>query len=325
MHRIASIAGIIHTIRPSSSSEGGIIGAYNFGSNACHSGTTNERAASPATRGTHTPHAYRMQIFKLAQGSGPLVVSMPHIGTHLPDALATRLTDYARTLPDTDWHLDRLYDFLQPLDATVLQATHSRYVIDLNRPPDNASLYPGQDTTGLVPIDAGDRSRIYRDAPPDDAEIAARRDTYWQPYHDALASALQAAKARHGYALLWDAHSIKSILPRFFSGKLPDLNLGTADGASCGAGLGEALLGVANRHGAFTAVLNARYKGGYITRAYGQPQNDVHAAQLELSWATYMDEHHPFAFRDDLAGRIRPVLHALLTTLIDWGRSRYRR
>lgn len=263
-----------------------------------------------------------MQIHRLHSGSGPLVVSMPHIGTHLPAPIAGRLTEYACTLPDTDWHLDRLYDFLHSLDATVLQATHSRYVIDLNRPPDNASLYPGQDTTGLVPIDAGDRSRIYRDAPPDDGEIGARRETYWMPYHAALAAAIASTKARHGYALLWDAHSIKSFLPRFFTGRLPDLNLGTADGASCGPGLGEQLLQVASRHGAFSSVLNGRYKGGYITRHYGQPHDDVHAVQLELSWATYMDEQPPFAFRDDLAARIRPVLRALLDAMIEWGRKR---
>lgn len=266
-----------------------------------------------------------MQIHRLQQASGPLVVSMPHIGTHVPPAIADRITDYARTLPDTDWHLDRLYDFLQPYDATVLQATHSRYVIDLNRPPDNANLYPGQDTTGLVPVDAGDRSPLYRGTPPDNDEIDQRRATYWTPYHTALATALAEAKARHGYALLWDAHSIKSVLPRYFPGKLPDLNLGTADGASCAAGLGEQLLQIASRHGAFTAVLNARYKGGYITRHYGQPQHDVHAVQLELSWATYMNEHHPFEFRDDLATRIRPVLRALLEAMLEWGRGRYSR
>lgn len=279
----------------------------------------------PLLAAMRSPRGLRsaMQIYRLQQGNSPLVVSMPHIGTHVPASIAERLTAFACTLPDTDWHLDQLYDFLQPLQATVLQATHSRYVIDLNRPPDNASLYPGQDTTGLVPLDAGDRSPIYREAVPDDAEVDARRTTYWAPYHAALADALAATKARHGYALLWDAHSIKSILPRFFTGKLPELNLGTADGVACGAGLGEQLLRVAAQHGAFTSVLNGRYKGGYITRHYGQPVLDIHAVQLELSWATYMDEHHPFAFRDDLAARVRPVLRALLAAMLDWGRTRY--
>ncbi len=244
---------------------------------------------------------------------------MPHIGTHIPPALAARMTPEALRLPDTDWHLDRLYDFLSGLDPTVLMATHSRFVIDLNRPPDNASLYPGQDTTALVPVDCGDRSLIYRDGVPDQGEIEARRARYWNPYHQRLESALQETKARHGYALLWDAHSIRSELPRFFDGPLPDLNLGTVDGRSCGAGLGEHLLAIARSASTFSSVLNGRYKGGYITRHFGRPSANIHAVQLELSWATYMDEDYPFAFRDALAAGVRPVLKKLLTGFIKWG------
>jgi N-formylglutamate deformylase len=262
-----------------------------------------------------------MEIYRFHRGASPLVVSMPHIGTHVPDDIAARLTDEALQLPDTDWHLDRLYDFLQELNATVLMATHSRFVIDLNRPPDDANLYPGQDTTGLVPIDMGDRARIYRGAPPDDLEVDARRAAFWKPYHDKLAATLEEVRGAHGFALLWDAHSIKSVLPRFFAGQLPDLNLGTADGGSCGAGLGERLLAVAAAAPAYSSVLNGRYKGGYITRRYGRPGERIHAVQLELSWRTYMNETHPFAFRDDLAAGVRPTLRRMLEAMLDWGRA----
>lgn len=266
----------------------------------------------------------RMELYRYQPGSSPLVVSMPHIGTHIPADLVPRMTAEALRRPDTDWHLDRLYDFLGPMAPTILMATHSRFVIDLNRPPDNANLYPGQDTTDLVPLDCGDRSPIYQDAAPGPDEIDARRAHYWDPYHARLALALQETKARHGYALLWDAHSIRSELPRFFDGQLPDLNLGTVDGRSCGVDLGECLLAVARRAATFTSVLNGRYKGGYITRHYGRPADHIHAVQLELSWATYMEEDYPFAFRDDLAAGVRPVLKRLLGAFIEWGVARAR-
>lgn len=263
-------------------------------------------------------------IYKLKAGTGPLLVSMPHVGTLIPPALEQRLTDAARLRPDTDWHLETLYDFLDAVDATVMVATHSRYVVDLNRPPDGANLYPGQDTTALVPLDTGDRQPIYRDAPPDAAEIAERRATYWQPYHDQLRHQLERILEQHGYALLWDAHSIKSELPRFFAGRLQDLNLGTNTGQSCGPGLGELLLAIAEDSARYTStqrytsILNGRYKGGYITRHYGQPSRRIHAVQLELSWATYMNESHPFAFRDDLAAQVRPMLRALIDGMVRW-------
>ncbi len=265
-----------------------------------------------------------MELYRLQSGSSPLVVSMPHIGTHIPPDLAARMTPAALRLPDTDWHLDRLYDFLVDLNPTVLMATHSRFVIDLNRPPDNQSLYPGQDTTALVPIDCGDRAPVYDGAIPDQTEIDRRLAKYWEPYHERLESALQDAKARHGYALLWDAHSIRSELPRFFDGPLPDLNLGTVDGRSCGTNLGEQLLSIARSASTFSSVLNGRYKGGYITRHFGRPTSNIHAVQLELSWATYMDEDYPFAFRDDLAAGVRPVLKKLLAGFTAWGATQAR-
>jgi len=258
-------------------------------------------------------------IFKYTPGRSPLVVSMPHVGTHIPPGIACRLSAPALRVPDTDWHLDRLYDFLGELDASVLQATHSRYVVDLNRPPDDASLYPGQDTTGLVPLDTAEKQSLYNGVPPSMAEIAERRATYWRPYHDRLAARLQEIKAQHGYALLWDAHSIKAELPRYFKGRLHDLNIGTADGASCGAGLGELLLDRARARARYSSILNGRFKGGYITRHYGQPADSLHAVQLELSWITYMNQSDPYEFREDLAQSIRPVLRGLMEAYLSWG------
>ena len=260
-----------------------------------------------------------MEPYRLRAGTTPLLVSMPHTGTHVPDWLAPRLSAAARALPDTDWHLERLYDFVDELGASVLVATHSRYVVDLNRPPDNANLYPGQDTTGVVPLDTFHREPIYLPGfPPSAEEVAKRIETYWRPYHRQLAQALAELKAKHGYALLWDAHSIFSVLPRFFAGRLPDLNLGTADGKSCAPGIGEAL--VKSVEG-YSVVLNGRFKGGYITRRYGDPANGVHAVQLELSEATYMDERAPYGFREELARELRPQLRTLLELLLILGRN----
>jgi len=251
-----------------------------------------------------------MAPYQWRPGRTPLLVSMPHTGTEVPGTIRDRLTEEALALPDTDWHLEALYDFLDAIGASVLVATHSRYVVDLNRPPDNASLYPGQDTTPLVPLDTFHRQPLYRAGrEPAASEVTQRVARYWRPYHEKLAHELQALRQKFGYALLWDAHSIFSEVPRFFAGKLAELNLGTAGGRSCGPGVGEALLKKVSGYG---AVLNGRVKGGYITRTYGDPAKGVHAVQLELSEATYMEESPPFRFREDLAKRLRPQLRALI-------------
>ena len=262
-----------------------------------------------------------MELYRFRQGSLPLLVSMPHPGTHVPPEIAARLTDIARTVPDTDWHIPRLYDFLQDLDVSVIEATHSRYVIDLNRAPDNRALYAGASNTELCPLQTFDMAEIYRDGQrPDEAEVAERRETYWQPYHDRLAEELAAIKARHGYALLWDAHSIRSRVPRFFEGRLPDLNLGTADGKAAAPGLLDLLTAVARDAEplGYSHAANGRFKGGYITRSHGRPAENVHAVQLELSEITYMDEDPPFTFREDLAAKIRPVLSGLIHAMLAW-------
>lgn len=260
--------------------------------------------------------------FRFRQGTRPLLISMPHVGTHVPPALAARLTDEARRVPDTDWHLERLYDFADALGASVLVATHSRYVIDLNRPPDGASLYPGQSVTGLCPIDTFDDTPLYPHGDvPDDGEVAARRDAIWHPYHARLTAELARIKAAHGIAMLWDAHSIRSRLPRFFDGKLPDLNLGTAQGTSCDPALADTLLAIARQADGYTSVLNGRFTGGYITRHHSRPGAGVHAVQLEMTQSSYMQEALPFDYLPEVAARVQPHLARLLDAVLTFAET----
>ncbi|KKW68058.1 N-formylglutamate amidohydrolase [Lampropedia cohaerens] len=255
-------------------------------------------------------------FYELHQGNQPLLVSIPHLGTRLPEEILATMTEEARVLADTDWHLDQLYAFAKELGYSVLQAKVSRYAIDLNRPPTGESLYPGQTTTGLCPTETFKGQPLYQPGKePDDAEIARRRQTYWQPYHDALRSELDRIKAQHGQVLLWEAHSIASVLPRLFEGKLPDLNLGTNSGASCAPQVLAAIEQTLNQQSGdvqFSHVVNGRFKGGYITRNYGQPQQGFHAVQLEMAQCLYMNETAPFAYRPDLAKNVQPLLKTML-------------
>ncbi len=260
-----------------------------------------------------------MHIYDFTLGTTPLLISVPHAGTYIPDPLKARMTDEALLLSGTDWHVPMLYDFAAGMGASMLVATHSRYCVDLNRPPEDENLYPGQDTEGLVPLKTGYSAPLYKPGQaPDAAEIDERRDLYHVPYHARLAETLAALKAKHGYALLWDAHSIKSVLPRYFDGKLWDINLGTNKGASCAPLLQEDLEAVAGEAAGFSWKMNGRFVGGYITRHYGRPEQNVHAAQLELSWATYMDEEPPFGYREDLAVGIKPVLQRFIQTMLNF-------
>ncbi len=263
------------------------------------------------------------ETYRFAAGSAPMLVSIPHAGTGVPDDIAARFTDTAKSLPDTDWHVDRLYDFLDELGVSVIAATQSRYVVDLNRPPDGRSLYPGANNTGLCPTTTFDEAPIYCDgAAPDAAEIAARRAAFWQPYHQRLEAELAAIHARHGIAVLWDAHSIRSQVPRFFEGRLPDLNFGTGGGTSADPALMERLEDVAAGAAVYSAVSNGRFKGGAITRTYGNPAMGCHAVQLELSQITYMDEDPPYGFREDLAAGVRLPLRRLLEAALVWAKER---
>jgi N-formylglutamate deformylase len=264
------------------------------------------------SEGTVAPYSYRY-------GSSPLIVSMPHAGTFVPRSVGRTLNDCAVQRADTDWHLPRIYDFAHALDATVIVASYSRYVIDVNRPPDGTNLYPGRDTPRLCPTDTFDRQPLYRDGEPPPVEIARRVETIWAPYHRRLQGEVERVHARHGVAILWDAHSIVSVAPRLFEGRLPDFNLGTADGASCDPALAASLFAALRRHeGFFSAVLNGRFKGGHITRTYGRPAEGVHAIQLEMAEETYMDERSPFTFRQSQAHRVRAILHEQLETALNW-------
>ena len=258
-------------------------------------------------------------LYDFREGDAPLLISMPHCGTHIPEHLAAQMTTEALEVPDTDFHLPRLYDFAHELGVSVLSATHSRYVIDLNRSPDGTVLYPGASNTELCPLSRFDFKPIYRaETGPGIAGIDARIAQYWQPYHQRIARELARIRERHGYALLFDAHSIVSECPRFFQGCLTDFNLGTGGGSSCDPRLGNSLLSVVATDDAYTSVLNGRFKGGYITRQYGNPSANVHAVQLELSERTYMNEKAPFDYDEVLATRVRVVLRKLIGTMLGW-------
>ncbi|HXX11729.1 MAG TPA: N-formylglutamate deformylase [Burkholderiales bacterium] len=255
----------------------------------------------------------------MRRGTAPLLISMPHTGTFLPSDVSARLTHVALKLPDTDWHLERLYDFVDQLGASVIIATHSRYAIDLNRPPDDTSLYPGQDTTGLCPLDTFDRDPLYREGQqPDAAEMRGRIEKYWKPYHAALRDELDRLRERYDRVVLWDAHSIRSVVPRFFPGRLPDLNLGSAGGSSCDQSLAQRLVQIARDCPGYTGVLDGRFKGGYITRRYGRPKEGVHAIQLELAQITYMQEEFPYSFDENRARTLRPPLKQMLREALRW-------
>jgi len=250
-----------------------------------------------------------VETFSLTTGRAPILISFPHVGTEIPGAIAARMTDAGRAVGDTDWHLPRLYNFVQALGASTIVARFSRYVVDLNRPPEVTSLYPGQDVTSLVSLDTFGKEAIYlAGATPDADEVDSRRANYWLPYHVMLVAELARIKREHGWALLWDAHSIVSRVPRFFPGKLPDLNVGTADGKSCSPAIQAAVTDSLRAQGDFDWVVNGRFKGGYITRHYGRPAQRIHALQLEICCSTYMEEAPPWRFDDVRANSVRPVI-----------------
>ena len=251
--------------------------------------------------------------FELHRGTAPLLVSLPHNGSEIPEALQARMVERARRAPDTDWHVARLYAFARELGASILVPRFSRYVVDLNRPEDDTSLYPGQNTTGLCPSVQFTGAPVYLDGQePDNDEIAARVDTYWRPYHQALQGELARIHAAHGAVLLWEGHSIRgSDLEFLFPGRLPDFNLGTSAGASCSPARQarvEAALAAQSR---YDFVVNGRFKGGYITRHYADPARGIDAIQLETSQRIYMDEES-FEYDPGKAAQAQAVIRSLL-------------
>jgi N-formylglutamate deformylase len=265
-------------------------------------------------------------IYTLKQGSTPLLVSMPHIGTEIPADLRDRYVPRALEAEDTDWHLARLYDWLPHMGASILQPRISRYVIDLNRPPDDTPMYPGASNTELCPTRFFTGDPLYREGcEPDARERARRRETYWQPYHDALAQELERIKATHGFALLWDAHSIRSCIPWLFEGELPGLNIGTANDASADEKITRSIAKAAARHPGISHVVNGRFKGGYITRHYGRPANDIHAVQLEMCQYLYMPESSPWAYDETRADEIKPVVREMVLAALVTAEALYER
>jgi N-formylglutamate deformylase len=257
------------------------------------------------------------ELYRFRQGAGPLVVSCPHAATVMPDAIANRMTKAGLSLPDTDWNVDRLYDFLPEFDATFIGSNLSRYVADLNRDPASAPLYPGRFETGMCPVTTFAGEAIYQVSKElSAAEIVERHEHYWQPYHSELSKVLVAIKKRHGFALLLDAHSILSRLPKLFEGRLPDLNLGTADGKSCAPNI-QAIAEKVLSHSQFSLVTNGRFKGGYITRHYGNLAQHVHAMQLEISICAYADENNPSVYEPERAAPLQKILRGLIGALLE--------
>ncbi len=260
-------------------------------------------------------------VFTLHQGHTPLLLSLPHVGTQIPAQIAARLVPRALEVENTDWHLAQVYGFAKALGASILVPRFSRYVVDLNRPPENQPMYPGANNTELCPTRFFTGEPLYREnQAPGEAEVAQRLASYWQPYHQALAAELARLKAAHGHALLWDGHSIQSQLPWLFEGRLPDLNLGTVNGSSCAPALREALMQVLAGQAHYSHITDGRFKGGYITRHYGRPADGVQAAQLEMCFSTYMQQENPPwpLDKEQVSQRLQPVLGQLLNTMLAW-------
>ena len=266
---------------------------------------------------------YRFTPYKFVPGDAPVLMSIPHVGTAIPAAIEARMTERALARPDTDWHLDRLYDFANELGIPSLQAVWSRYVVDLNRPPDDAPLYPSRTSTGLIPAHDFAGAPLYRPGEePGDEERLERLQICWLPYHQRLERELASIHRKHGIAILFDCHSIVSEVPRLFDGTLPDFNLGTAAGGACDAVLRLQLAEALGEDERYSLVVDGRFKGGFITRQYGDPENRIDAFQLELSMATYCEEQAPWNYVPEMAERVRPALRRMLEAALDWAHER---
>jgi formiminoglutamase len=256
-------------------------------------------------------------MIEVTQGNSPIVLGLPHTGTDVPPEIWETLNDRGRALADTDWHIHRLYADLG-LDLTRVRTPMHRYVIDVNRGPDDASLYPGQNTTGLCPLTDFDGAAIYKPGhEPDADEVARRKAAYHVPYHDALTTELARVREKHGVAILYDCHSIRSFIPFLFEGILPDFNIGTNSSTSCSGSVERSVHTRCRAAQSFTCVLNGRFKGGWATRHYGQPVDKMHAIQMELAQSTYMNEAAPWDYRPDKAERLRPILYKIISDLIE--------
>ena len=260
------------------------------------------------------------------QGSAPLLLCMPHTGTHIPADLEARFSSAWLARRDTDWYVDRLYEFAGKLHATVVRTSISRSVIDPNRDPSGASLYPGQATTELCPTTTFDGEALYRQgALPDAGDIGLRTQRYFAPYHDAIHAQILRLRRRYPRIVLYDCHSIRSQIPRLFTGDLPNFNIGTNSGASCSPALTASIEALCAET-AFEHVVNGRFKGGYTTRHHGRPADGVHAVQMELACRGYMQEplgevtpaNWPGDYDEKFAAPMRVVLERILTACIEF-------
>lgn len=257
-----------------------------------------------------------MTPFEIRRGTSPIILGLPHTGTFVPDDVWETLNDEGKKLRDTDWHIHQLYDGLLP-DVTTVRATFHRYVIDANRDPSGASLYPGQNTTGLIPDTDFDNQPIWTRVP-DAAETARRLEEFHRPYHEALAAEIARVRALHGVAILYDCHSIRSVCPFLFDGQLPDFNIGTDNGRTCAPEIERATQEICEAAKGYTHIVNGRFKGGWTTRHYGRPETGVHAIQMELTQYTHLaSEALPFAYDPDRAAALRVPLGAILKRLED--------
>ncbi len=257
-----------------------------------------------------------VDVVETRQGWSPVILGLPHTGTHVPPYIWEKLNPTGRLLTDTDWHIETLYDGLLP-NATTVRATFHRYVIDANRDPTGASLYPGQNTTGLIPLtDFEDQPLWATGSEPDDPETARRVTQFHKPYHEALASEIERVKAEHGVAILYDCHSIRSVVPFLFEGRLPDFSIGTNDGRSCAPAIETATRDICAAAGGYSHVVNGRFKGGWTTRRYGRPEQGVHAIQMELTERTHLKtEAPPFEYDAAKAEGLRIHLRSILEAL----------
>ena len=254
-----------------------------------------------------------MEPVEVIRGDGPVVLGMPHTGVFVPPEIRAKLNDRGRGLADTDWNIHKLYNGLLP-GATVVRATFHRYVIDANRDPSGQSLYPGQNTTGLVPLTDFEGEPIW-DVPPSGGEVEHRREVYHARYHTALEAELRRVRDTYGAAILYDCHSIRSELPYLFEGRLPTFNIGTNDGATCAPAVAEAVEAMCRAAQGYDTVLNGRFKGGWTTRHYGRPEAGLHAIQMELAQRCYMEEAAPWPYLHERAEALRPHLKAILEAL----------
>lgn len=264
----------------------------------------------------------------LTRGDAPLVVSIPHTGLDIPPDIEAKLVSPWLSRKDADWWIEKLYAFARDLDATVIRTTISRTVIDVNRDPSGASLYPGQATTGLCPTETFDGEPLYRPGQTlDDTEIARRRETWFAPYHAALSAELSRLREKHARVALYDCHSIRSLVPRLFDGELPHMNIGTNSGLSCDPALQRSIEQVC-AGSPFSWIANGRFKGGWITRHYGGPARGIHAVQMELACRGYMrdpsavsEANWPTPFDPSFAAPMATTLHSILQACLDFARS----